>query len=199
MARCRVVSQLVSQPAIPPGSEWQNVDPGKPTILVKCENDYVMKKNTRSKWLHLRVSPEEYQKLQKSFEGTTCRKLSEYMRNLVFQKPNTVYFRNRSADEFLDIAIKLKEELNRIGNNLNQVVKRINTFLDEKELSSLLFSLEINRKIMLQKMEEIKNKMNQIFQLLLVESNERKLDKKEPAFTIRHQMPAANQHDNKFG
>ena len=78
-----------------------------------------MKKSTKAKWLHLQVSPEEYDQLQKSFKETTSRKLGEYMRNLVFQKPNTVYFRNKSADEFLEVAIGLKEELNSIGNNLN--------------------------------------------------------------------------------
>ena len=61
------------------------------------------------------------------FSKTTCRKLSEYARNVLLQKPVIIKFRNQSADDFLDEMILLKNELNAIGNNYNQSVKRLHT------------------------------------------------------------------------
>ena len=36
--------------------------------------------NNRTKWLHLRLTPDEYQKIMKEFNKSTCRKISDYAR-----------------------------------------------------------------------------------------------------------------------
>ncbi|MEO7801739.1 MAG: plasmid mobilization relaxosome protein MobC, partial [Ginsengibacter sp.] len=66
------------------------------------------KTNNRTKWLHLRLKPEEYIKVQQLFSKTTCRKLSDYSRKVLLQKPVVSTYRNQSLDDFMTEAIKLR-------------------------------------------------------------------------------------------
>lgn len=84
-------------------------------------------KNTYSRIVTIRFKPQEYNQLQKKFKSSTCQKLSEYIRKTVLAKPLVFTYRNQSADEFLSEMVKLKNELNSIGNNFNQSVKRLHT------------------------------------------------------------------------
>ena len=88
----------------------------------------IEEKNTpvRSRWLHLRLRPEEHQKLMRKYQATTCRKLSEFVRNCLFEKPITVLQRNASLDNALLELTNLREELRAIGQNLNQVAHKVN-------------------------------------------------------------------------
>src|SRR5450755_1979307 len=85
------------------------------------------KKSNLTKWVNVRFFPEEYRKLYCSFRQTSKRKLSEYVRFVLLQKPITVYTKNISHDKFLTELIHLKRELNAIGNNLNQAVKKLHS------------------------------------------------------------------------
>ncbi|HMG68066.1 MAG TPA: hypothetical protein VK588_10280 [Chitinophagaceae bacterium] len=156
-------------------------------------------KNNRTQWVHVRVSEEEYDQLQNRIKSTTCRKMSEFIRDILLHRPLTVFYRNKSADEFLGVAIRLKNELTSIGNNLNQAVKGIHIFKDDNELGAYLFSLEIDREIMLRKADEIKGKMNQIYHLLSAENRTAKPDIIEPIFPAKSQTAAADQQENKSG
>ena len=78
-------------------------------------------------WIGFRVKPEEYRQIHRHFSATTCRKLSEYARKVLLNRPVTVKFRNQSADEFLSSMLPLKNELNAIGNNFNQAVKKLHS------------------------------------------------------------------------
>ncbi|GAC1425539.1 MAG: hypothetical protein NVS9B7_07210 [Flavisolibacter sp.] len=75
----------------------------------------------------IRYKPSELEEVNKLFKSTTCRKLSEYIRKVSLQKPIVKTYRNQSADEFLAEMIRLKNELNAIGNNYNQVVKKLHS------------------------------------------------------------------------
>jgi MobC-like protein len=79
--------------------------------------------NNRTKFLHLRLKPEEYEKINRQFNKTTCRKLSEYARKILLGKPLIATTHNQSLDDFMAEAIKLRNDLNGIGNNFNQAVK----------------------------------------------------------------------------
>jgi hypothetical protein len=57
--------------------------------------------DNRTKWLHLRLNPEEYAQLHRQFNKTTCRKLSDYARKILLSKPVTTTYRNQSLDDFM--------------------------------------------------------------------------------------------------
>ncbi len=75
-----------------------------------------------------------------------------------------IKYRNQSADDFLSAIIPLINELNAIGNNFNQAVKKLHTLNQIPEFKIWLMSYEEDRKKLLQKTDEIKIKVNQIFE-----------------------------------
>lgn len=113
-------------------------------------------------WISFRVKPEEYQKIQGYFSKTTHRKLSEYVRTVLLQKPVTIKVRNESADDFLKEMILLKKEINAIGNNYNQAVKKLHTLNHLGELNWWLNTHEQLHQNFLQLSENIYQKLNEI-------------------------------------
>lgn len=124
----------------------------------------VKEKKIRSKWLTIRLSEEEDKKLNTLFEKTVCNSLSEYARDVLLREPVTIKYRNQSADDFLAEMIALKKELNAIGNNFNQAVKRLHTLDDIPEIKSWLVTSEKEKQHFLYKTELIKEKLSLIHQ-----------------------------------
>ena len=119
-------------------------------------------KNTRNKWLHLRLSEAEYKKIQNGFSKTTKRKMSDYARSILLNKPITIYTRSKSLDDFISEMILLRSELNSIGNNFNQSVKRLHTLDEISEIKTWAIINEKSKEIFIKKVDEIKEKINQI-------------------------------------
>ena len=118
-------------------------------------------------WISFRVKPKEYDTIHGQFSKTTCRKLSEYIRNVLLQKPVVIKYRNESADQFLAEMILLKNELNAIGNNYNQSVKRLHTMERIPEVKNWLQNDQVFRENFLKKTEQIRERMDQIYRLWL--------------------------------
>lgn len=119
-------------------------------------------KYSLSKWLHIRLTEDDYSKIHKKFSNSTCRKLSEYTRRVLLDRVITINQRNQSLDDFMAEMIQLRKELNAIGSNLNQSVKKLHTLSQVYEFKSWLMLNENQQKTLLQKMDEIKLKINQI-------------------------------------
>jgi len=119
-------------------------------------------KTNLSKWLHIRLKEDDYNRINNKFSKSTCRKLSDYARRVLLDKVITVNQRNQSLDDFMTEMIRLRNELNAIGNNFNQSVKKLHTLTQFNEFKNWLIVNEDNQKILLQKVEEIKSKINQI-------------------------------------
>jgi len=119
-------------------------------------------KTNRSKLLQVRLTPKELEKINHAFSHSTTRKLSDFVRKKLLDKPITVYTRNQSLDDFMAEMILLRGELNAIGNNYNQVVKRLHSLQQLTEIKSWLILNESSKQILLKKVEEIKVKINQI-------------------------------------
>jgi hypothetical protein len=124
------------------------------------ENDANKKKG----WISFRVKPEEYDKIHQHLNNTTHKKLSEYARKVLLNKPVTVKYKNESADVIMTAMIQLKNELNPIGNNINQAVKKLHTLNQISEFKVWLIMHEPDIKNALQKIEEIKAKLIQIYE-----------------------------------
>jgi hypothetical protein len=119
-------------------------------------------KNNRTKWLHLRLKVEEYNLLHQHFSQTTCRKVSEYARKILLGKPLTTTYRNQSLDEFMAEMIRLRKELNSIGNNFNQAAKKLHSLSQINEYRDWLMAHEVEKKLLLDKVDQIKKRINQI-------------------------------------
>ncbi len=110
----------------------------------------------RTRWLHLRLTSSEYETLQKQFGKSTCRKLSDYARKNLLQKPVVLKYRNESLDELMSELILLRKDLNGIGNNFNQVVKKLHTLVQISEFKHWIMVYEIEKKVLFNSINQIK-------------------------------------------
>lgn len=118
--------------------------------------------NNRTKWLHLRLSPDEHQKIVKEFSKSTCRKLSDYARKNLLQKPIVKTYRNQSLDDFMAEMMRLRGELNAIGNNFNQAVKKLHTLNQISDFKHWLISYELEKKLLFNKVDEVKKQIQKM-------------------------------------
>jgi MobC-like protein len=123
----------------------------------------VMKeKVNRTKVMQIRLSVEEFDTINKRFSKTTCRKISEYGRKILLGKVVTVYSRNQSLDEFMGEMIKLRKELNYIGHNLNQAVRKLHTLEACTQFRTWILFQESRQKQLLDLVGAIQEKISKI-------------------------------------
>jgi len=118
--------------------------------------------SNREKWLHVRLTAAEYQRINMGFKNSTKRKLSQYVRSILLDKQITIYTSNRSYDDIVAEIILLRNELNAIGNNFNQAVKKLHTMKHEAEIKTWVLVNENSKQLFFKKVEEIKFKIAQI-------------------------------------
>jgi len=116
-----------------------------------------MKTENRKRIVGVRFTTKEYEQIEKKWKESTCRKLSEYVRKIIFNKPIVATYRNRSLDDLMTEMIQLKKELNGIGNNFNQAVKKLHTLHQIPEFIDWIEVYEAEKNLLLNKVEEIKN------------------------------------------
>ncbi|RTY77472.1 plasmid mobilization relaxosome protein MobC [Flavobacterium sp. LS1P28] len=112
--------------------------------------------SNRTRIVGLRFTPEEYAKIERKWKASTCRKLSDYIRKHLFNKPINTTYRNQSLDDMTLEMMLLYKQLNAIGNNFNQAVKKLHTLDQIPEFKVWIISSEQDKKILLNKVEEIK-------------------------------------------
>ncbi len=121
------------------------------------------KKNSfRTRIIGLRVTLKEYEQIEEKCKNSTAKKLSEFIRRVLFEKPVTMYQRNKSLDDFMAEMMLLRNELNGLGNNFNQAVKKLNSLQQIPEFRNWIITFEIEKKILFNKVDEIKNRINKI-------------------------------------
>lgn len=118
----------------------------------------------RTKWLHIRLKPEEFELLHKGFSRSTCPKLSDFARKNLLQKPIVMKYRNESLDELMTELIRLRTDLNAIGNNFNQSVKRLHTLNQITEFKHWIICFEVDKKVLFNSIDQIKNHVKNISQ-----------------------------------
>jgi MobC-like protein len=118
----------------------------------------------RNKMVVVRMNETEFELAEKFRKKTTERYPSTYMRKLSLQKPITVKYRNESADDFLMDMLNLKKELNAIGNNFNQAVHKLHLLDNIPEFRVWVQQYDGLQKVLISKVEEIKLRMNQLYE-----------------------------------
>jgi 5'-3' exonuclease len=120
------------------------------------------KKINRTRIIGLRLTLREYEQIEKKCKNSTANKLSEFIRRALFNKPIIVYQRNQSLDDFMAEMILLRNQLNAIGNNFNQAVKKLHTLDQITEFKNWINAYEHDKKQLLNMTNEIQNSINKI-------------------------------------
>ncbi|MFA0961108.1 plasmid mobilization relaxosome protein MobC [Roseivirga sp. BDSF3-8] len=82
------------------------------------------KKNPLQARVHVRMSQSEKEKLKQMLSKSHChRSISELVRHLLFHSHITLDYRNASQDEARAELIRLRNDLRKIGVNINQMVR----------------------------------------------------------------------------
>ncbi len=110
----------------------------------------------RTRWLHLRLTVDEYELIQKRYKKSTCPKLSDYARKNLLQKPIVMKYRNVSLDELMPELILLRKDLNGIGNNFNQAVKKLHTLVQIPEFKHWITVFEVEKIVLFNSLDQIK-------------------------------------------
>ncbi|MGJ1435703.1 plasmid mobilization protein [Sphingobacterium siyangense] len=85
------------------------------------------KRNNKTKMIFVRLEEAEYDTLIGRQKKTTERNLSAYIRKILAGKPMIKSVQNESLHEVIVTLSLLQKDLNGIGNNYNQMVKRLHT------------------------------------------------------------------------
>ena len=125
------------------------------------------KNSNRTRIIGLRLTFDEYRKIEKKWKASTCRKLSEYVRRSLFEKPIVTTYRNSSQDDLMTELTKLRNELNAVGNNFNQAVKKLHTLQQITEFKSWLIAYEVEKKILQNKLDEVRNNIKKMLEIWL--------------------------------
>lgn len=113
------------------------------------------KKTKRTEVVNFRLSEKELTDLKQKWQKSSCRKLSDYLRRMVFGKPMVINYRNRSLDDLMTEAMVLRKELNAIGVNFNQAVHRLHTLDHLPQMQQWLTSFEGDKQQLFGKIDDI--------------------------------------------
>ena len=116
----------------------------------------------RTRIVGLRMTVKEYGKIHKNWKASTCRKLSDYIRRSLFDKPIVTTYRDQSLNDLMAEAIVLRNDLKSIGNNFNQAVKKLHTLHQIPEFKNWILIYETDEKLLLKLTEEIKNHIEKL-------------------------------------
>ena len=119
-------------------------------------------KFNRTRIVGIRLSSSEFEQIEKKFRASTCRKLSDYIRRSLFDKPIVTTYRDSSLDDFMTESIRIRNELNNLGNNFNQAVKKLHTLDKIEEFRKWISAFDSEHKVLLNKIEETKNHIQKI-------------------------------------
>lgn len=115
----------------------------------------------------IRLTSEEFGQIELKRQKSTFKKLSDYLRCLIFNRPVVSTYRNQSIDDLIAEFALLRQELNRIGVNFNQSVKKLHTLHETPEFLRWLTTHEVEKRTMLNKLDEIKNHIRKIVETWL--------------------------------
>lgn len=114
----------------------------------------------RTIWFTIRLKPDEYSHLKQSCKKTMFRNLSDYSRNVLLEKTITVLHRDQAIDDTLEELILLRKELNFLGNNFNQTVRKLNSVNGMPEAKHWQSMLEVLRDQLEPSIRQIKDRIN---------------------------------------
>lgn len=122
------------------------------------------KNSGRNRWLHIRLTKEELDFIDKNFKASVCRKRSDFVRRNLLRKPIVLKYRNESLDKLLQELIQLRTQLNFFGNNFNQSVKKLHTLFEISDLRVWILSFDSDRNKYFSLVEEIKKHIENLAQ-----------------------------------
>jgi hypothetical protein len=124
----------------------------------------VLSEEERSDWkVTIRFTKEEYTRLTERKATTKAKDLSSFIRDVCLQKPLPVKTQlNTYQNEALSLLVEMRADILRIGVNINQSAKRVNSTTDYGDLQQDIYEMAGN-------VSRIDNQLQQL--ILFLQSN----------------------------
>jgi hypothetical protein len=148
-------SKLVGFLTVPPNQNCSKSRPMKKTRI------------NRTRTIALRLTLAEYDKISQHWRASTCKKLSQYVRHRLLDKPIVTTYRNSSQDDLMTELTHIRKELNAAGNNFNQAVKKLHTLNRIPEFKEWLINYENDQMELITKVDAIKIMIRKMLELWL--------------------------------
>ena len=123
------------------------------------------KQPSRTKWLTVRMTDEEFQAVEELCRQSTCGSLSEYARKTLMGKPVILRYRNQSLDDFMTGMMPLQKELKTIGANFNQALRRLHTLKQIADLQQWILLNEQDKTRLFRQIDAISTTITKAYQL----------------------------------
>ena len=122
------------------------------------------KNSNRNRWLHIRLTKKELDFIDNNFKASACRKRSDFVRRNLLRKPIVMRYRNESLDKLLQELMQLRTQLNFMGNNFNQSVKKLHTLFEISDFRIWILAFDSDRNKYFSLVEEIKKHIENLAQ-----------------------------------
>lgn len=122
------------------------------------------KNSGRNRWLHIRLTREEFEQIDRNFKASACLKRSDFVRRNLLRKPIVLRYRNESLDKLLQELIQLRSQLNFMGNNFNQSVKKLHSLFEISDLKVWILEYDTDRNKYFSLVSEIKKHIENLAQ-----------------------------------
>ena len=119
----------------------------------------------RTRWITIRMTPEEHEQAARVAAQTTCGSLSEYARNNVLGKPVVLKYRSESLDNFLTDMKALKGALDTTLHQFTLSVQRLYTLRNLPDIQQWILHNEQEKTDLHRKIDAIQQKINQAYEI----------------------------------
>lgn len=123
-----------------------------------------MRKNNPSniRCIYVGLKLEEYAKIELQYKASTCRNKSEYIRNLIYNRPITILYRNQSLDDLIEEITILNNEINTIKNELSKNLEIMYKHKNSSEYNQKIQEIELKIAKLHQIIDQVKNQIIKI-------------------------------------
>lgn len=113
----------------------------------------------------IRFSDQERQLLNRRQQESTAGSISDYIRSVLLKGKITIRQRNDSLDRLINEFTQIRTQMQAVGNNFNQVVKRINQFKEPEAIVLWRASAEKYQQELLAKINSVEQRIEKAYKL----------------------------------
>lgn len=121
-----------------------------------------MKRENRNIKVTIRLTANEFLRINRQFEQSSCTRMSQYIRTMLLKGKITLNYHNQSLDNLVEELKSHRKELNALGNNFNQVVKKLNGCQETHEIVYWTSIAAAKQQSLLGMVDDIKKRMGSI-------------------------------------
>lgn len=119
----------------------------------------ILKKNH---FIHVGLTIAEFSKIDNMYKISTCRSKAEYVRELISNRPITIFNRNQSLDNLIEEIVILNNAINTLKIDLSKILETKHLNTNGSQFEKLIQGTEVKMGNLYTKMDEVKTKIERI-------------------------------------